>query len=143
PGERGGAPAVSRRVRAADLGARAHRAGPEAPQARRRRVGVHRARLGRAATCRHGTRPEDGGAARPAPAGAPELGLGPADRARRSRVIFEVFRQERKGQPFQHAGSVEAPDLAFAEVYAADLYGRRGESNALWLAPRESVHEID
>ena len=27
-----------------------------------------------------------------------------------ARVIFEVFRQERKGQAFQHAGSVEAPD---------------------------------
>ena len=25
-------------------------------------------------------------------------------------MIFEVFRQERKGQPFQHAGSVTAPD---------------------------------
>ena len=58
-------------------------------------------------------------------------------------MIYEVFRQERKGQAFQHAGSVEAPDLDFAEVYAADLYGRRGESNALWLAPRDSVHEID
>jgi len=58
-------------------------------------------------------------------------------------VIYEVFRQERKGQAFQHAGSVEAPDLAFAEVYAADLYGRRGESEALWLVPRESVHTID
>jgi ring-1,2-phenylacetyl-CoA epoxidase subunit PaaB len=57
-------------------------------------------------------------------------------------VIFEVFRQERKGQPFQHAGSVEAPDLAFAEVYAADFYGRRGESEALWIVPRDSVHEI-
>ena len=58
-------------------------------------------------------------------------------------MIYEVFRQERKGQPFQHAGSVEAPDLEFAEVYAADFYGRRGESEALWLVPRESVHTID
>jgi hypothetical protein len=29
-------------------------------------------------------------------------------------VIYEVFRQERKGQPFQHAGSVEAADHTFA-----------------------------
>jgi 1,2-phenylacetyl-CoA epoxidase PaaB subunit len=58
-------------------------------------------------------------------------------------MIFEVFRQERKGQAFQHAGSVAAPDLAFAEVYAADLYGRRGESQGLWLVPRDAVHEID
>ena len=58
-------------------------------------------------------------------------------------MIYEVFRQERKGQPFQHAGSVEAPGLAFAEVYAADLYGRRGESAALWVVPRESILEVE
>jgi phenylacetate-CoA oxygenase PaaH subunit len=58
-------------------------------------------------------------------------------------VIYEVFRQERKGQPFQHAGSIDAPDRSFAELYAADLYGRRGESEALWIVPRESILEID
>jgi hypothetical protein len=57
-------------------------------------------------------------------------------------VIWEVFRQERAGQAFQHAGSVEAPDAAFAEVYAREQYGRRGESEALWLAPREALTEI-
>jgi ring-1,2-phenylacetyl-CoA epoxidase subunit PaaB len=57
-------------------------------------------------------------------------------------MIFEVFRQERRGQPFQHAGSVEAPDLRFAEVFAREQYGRRGESEALWLVPRDSVREI-
>jgi phenylacetate-CoA oxygenase PaaH subunit len=58
-------------------------------------------------------------------------------------VIYEVFRQERKGQPFQHAGSLPAPDAAFAEVYAREQYGRRGESVALWVVPREAVHEVD
>jgi phenylacetate-CoA oxygenase PaaH subunit len=57
-------------------------------------------------------------------------------------VIFEVFRQERKGQPFAHAGSVEAPDAAFADAWAREQYGRRGESEALWLVPRDFVHEI-
>jgi ring-1,2-phenylacetyl-CoA epoxidase subunit PaaB len=57
-------------------------------------------------------------------------------------VIYEVFRQERKGQPFQHAGSVAAPDEAFAEIYAREQYGRRQESVALWLVPRETVHQI-
>jgi phenylacetate-CoA oxygenase PaaH subunit len=57
-------------------------------------------------------------------------------------VIFEVFRQERKGQPLQHAGSVEAPDAAFADTYAREQYGRRGESTALWVVPRGAVHEI-
>jgi ring-1,2-phenylacetyl-CoA epoxidase subunit PaaB len=58
-------------------------------------------------------------------------------------VIFEVFRQERKGQPFQHAGSLDAPDEHFAEIYAREQYGRRQESVALWLVPRASLHEID
>ena len=57
-------------------------------------------------------------------------------------MVFEVFRQERKGQPFQHAGSVEAPDHAFADVYAREQYGRRGESEALWLVPRDAVHQV-
>ena len=34
--------------------------------------------------------------------------------------LWEVFRQERKGQPFQHAGSFAAPDRAFAETYARE-----------------------
>ena len=56
--------------------------------------------------------------------------------------VWEVFRQERKGQPFQHAGSISAPDRAFAEWYAREQYGRRGESVALWVVPRDAVHEI-
>jgi phenylacetate-CoA oxygenase PaaH subunit len=58
-------------------------------------------------------------------------------------VIYEVFRQERKGQPFQHAGSVDAPDERFADFYAREQYGRRQESVALWLVPRAALHEID
>ena len=58
-------------------------------------------------------------------------------------MIWEVFRQDRKGQPFEHGGSVEAPDAAFAEAYAREQYGRRGESVALWLVPREQVHLVD
>ena len=69
--------------------------------------------------------------------------MGPPGRSRRSSVIYEVFRQERKGQAFQHAGSIAAPDLTFAEAYAREQYGRRGESAALWVVPREAVHEID
>ena len=57
-------------------------------------------------------------------------------------TIFEVFRQEKKGQPFAHAGTVEAPDVAFAEAWAREQYGRRGESEALWLVPREELHEV-
>ena len=57
-------------------------------------------------------------------------------------TVYEVFRRERKGQPFEHAGSIEAPDAAFADTWAREQYGRRGESDALWLVPRDSIHEI-
>ncbi len=58
-------------------------------------------------------------------------------------MIYEVFRQERKGQPFQHAGSISAPDAAFAHWYAREQYGRRGESVALWVVARDAVHKVD
>ena len=57
-------------------------------------------------------------------------------------MIWEVFRQEKRGKPFEHAGSVEAPDAAFAETWAREQYGRRGESEALWLVARDAVHEV-
>jgi phenylacetate-CoA oxygenase PaaH subunit len=69
--------------------------------------------------------------------------VGAPRHARRSGVIYEVFRQERKGQAFAHAGSVEAPDQAFAEWYAREQYGRRGESVALWVVRRDQIVEID
>ena len=58
-------------------------------------------------------------------------------------LVWEVFRRERAGSPMQHAGSVAAPDGRFAEIYAREQYGRRGESEALWLVPRDSVAEVD
>ena len=57
-------------------------------------------------------------------------------------MIYEVFRQERKGQAFQHAGSISAPDDAFADWYAREQYGRRGESVALWVVSRDAVHAV-
>ena len=58
-------------------------------------------------------------------------------------MIYEVFRQERRGQPFEHAGSVEAPDADFAETWAREQYGRRGESVALWLVPRNAIRDVE
>ena len=92
---------------------------------------------------RHRARPEDRGAARPAAHDSGRDRVGASRGARRSGVIYEVFRQERKGQAFAHAGSVEAPNEEFAEWYAREEFGRRGESVALWVVPREAVHEID
>ena len=58
-------------------------------------------------------------------------------------LVWEVFRRERAGSAMQHAGSILAPDERFAEIYAREQYGRRGESDALWLVPREAVAEVD
>ena len=58
-------------------------------------------------------------------------------------MIFEIFRRERRGQAFEHAGSVVAPDAEFAEAWAREQYGRRGESEALWLVPRDAIHLVE
>ena len=58
-------------------------------------------------------------------------------------MIWEVFRQERDGAPYTHAGSLEAPDETFARAYAHELYGRRNESRSLWLIPRQAVRQVD
>ena len=58
-------------------------------------------------------------------------------------MIWEVFRQERKGQPFVHGGSFHAPDQAFADAYAREFYARRQESVALWVVPREAIMPIE
>ena len=58
-------------------------------------------------------------------------------------MIFEVFRQERKGQPFVHGGSFHAPDKEFADAYAREFYARRQESVALWVVPRDAIHRIE
>ena len=58
-------------------------------------------------------------------------------------IIYEVFRREKEGAPMVHAGSVTAasPDLAL--IYAKEVYGRRGESSVLWVAPREAFQVLD
>ena len=57
-------------------------------------------------------------------------------------MIFEVFRQEKKGAAFAHAGSVDAPNEEFARAFAHEQYGRRQESVALWVVPRDAISEV-
>ncbi len=56
---------------------------------------------------------------------------------------FEVFRQEREGEPMRHGGSVVAPDPTLALHYARELYARRGESLRLWVIRRADIVELD
>ncbi len=60
-----------------------------------------------------------------------------------SSTVYEVFRREKENAPMVHAGSVTAasPDLAL--IYAKEVYGRRGESSVLWVAPREAFQVLD
>ena len=57
--------------------------------------------------------------------------------------VFEVFRREREGAPMVHAGSVVAGSADLALIFAREVYGRRGESSVLWVAPREAFHVLD
>ncbi len=56
---------------------------------------------------------------------------------------YEVFRQEKEGDPMRHGGSVLAPDATLATHYARELYGRRQESVRLWVVRRADIVELD
>jgi ring-1,2-phenylacetyl-CoA epoxidase subunit PaaB len=56
--------------------------------------------------------------------------------------VFEVFRQEKDGDPMRHAGNVIAPDAGLAMHYARELYGRRQESVRLWVVPRTEITDL-
>ena len=57
--------------------------------------------------------------------------------------IYEVFRRERTSAPMVHAGSVAAPSPDLALIYAREVYGRRGESMLIWVAPRDAFQVVD
>jgi phenylacetate-CoA oxygenase PaaH subunit len=55
---------------------------------------------------------------------------------------YEVFRQEREGDPMRHGGSVLAPDATLAVHYARELFGRRQESVRLWVVRRADILDL-
>ena len=55
---------------------------------------------------------------------------------------WEVFRQEKDGDPMRHGGSVLAPDAALAADYARELFGRRQESVRLWVVRRGDIVDL-
>jgi ring-1,2-phenylacetyl-CoA epoxidase subunit PaaB len=52
---------------------------------------------------------------------------------------YEVFEQERPGQPHRNAGAVHAPDPEIALQNARDVFVRRPESYSLWVAPADRI----
>ncbi|MEP7360676.1 MAG: phenylacetic acid degradation protein PaaB [Chloroflexota bacterium] len=56
--------------------------------------------------------------------------------------VWEVFRQEKDGDPMRHAGNVRAPDRELAQHYAREFYSRRNESVRLWVVPRTQISDM-
>ena len=107
----------------------------------------------RAADRRHQPRTDVRGTARVPAAGPGGDPLGPRIDPRRRRPrhdatpvrleAWEVFRQEKDGDPMRHGGSVMAPDAELAVHYAREMYGRRQESVRLWVVRRGDVLDLD
>jgi len=57
-------------------------------------------------------------------------------------AVWEVFRQEKDGDPMRHAGNVRAPDRELAMHYAREFYSRRNESVRLWVVPRTEISDL-
>ena len=53
--------------------------------------------------------------------------------------LWEVFTQPADASPFQHAGSVHAPDAEMALQNARDVYARRGEAIGIWVVPSAAI----
>jgi len=67
---------------------------------------------------------------------------GPATEASAQLEAWEVFRQEKEGDPMRHGGSVMAPDSVLAVHYAREMYSRRQESVRLWIVRRADIHDL-
>ncbi len=56
---------------------------------------------------------------------------------------YEVFRQEKDGDPMRHGGNVMAPDPELALHYAREMFSRRGESVRLWVVRRADIGVLE
>lgn len=52
---------------------------------------------------------------------------------------YEVFLKKAGKTPFEHAGSLDAPDAELAMVLAREAYTRRAEGDEMWLVPRHCI----
>jgi ring-1,2-phenylacetyl-CoA epoxidase subunit PaaB len=56
---------------------------------------------------------------------------------------YEVFRQEKDGDPMRHGGNVLAPDPELALHYAREMFSRRNESTRLWIVRRADISVLE
>ncbi len=52
---------------------------------------------------------------------------------------FEVFQQEREGEPHRNVGSVHAPDAEMALLNARNVFVRRPNCLSMWVVPAEAI----
>ncbi len=57
--------------------------------------------------------------------------------------IYEVFRRSGHKDPFEHCGSVIAPDPKMALLLAKECFLRRREGQHLWVMRRHDIHSFD
>jgi ring-1,2-phenylacetyl-CoA epoxidase subunit PaaB len=53
---------------------------------------------------------------------------------------YQVFLQEKEGEPYQDVGSVHAPDPELALLNARDVFVRRPECSGLWVVPADGIY---
>jgi len=56
---------------------------------------------------------------------------------------YEVFLKKPGRDPFEHAGSLDAPDDELAIVLARETYTRRAEGSEMWLVERTHVLAVE
>lgn len=56
--------------------------------------------------------------------------------------IYEVFRRSGHKDPFEHCGSVIAPEPQMALMMAKECFVRRREGEHLWVTRRHDIHSF-
>ncbi|GER89459.1 hypothetical protein KDW_36210 [Dictyobacter vulcani] len=56
--------------------------------------------------------------------------------------VFEIFQQAGRDPLPRHGGNLRAPDPELAVHYAREFYGRRQESDKIWIIPRRRMVEL-
>lgn len=56
--------------------------------------------------------------------------------------VFEIFQQAARDPLPRHGGNLRAPDSELALHYAREFYGRRQESDKIWIIPRSRLIEF-
>jgi ring-1,2-phenylacetyl-CoA epoxidase subunit PaaB len=56
--------------------------------------------------------------------------------------LWEVFIQNKPGQPFKHVGSLHAFDKNMAIENARDIYTRRSEGTGMWVVPSKEIVSV-